>query len=631
MARIPEKIGKYKVVSQIAKGGMGAVYKGEHPTLDRYVILKKLTLRGSASIRERFKREARLMMDFKNDYIVDVYDHFSESGSHYIVLEYVDGMSLDDLLKQERYLPNDMALLIFRDACRALKYAHDRGVVHRDIKPANILISKTGDVKLVDFGIASSKEDSEAGLTREGMTLGTPSYMAPEQFQSTKTVDRRADIYSMGVMLYEMVTGKKPYPGDLSAESLALIQKGKHTPAKRINPKISPMVNRIIRRSMKPAANKRFPDLDPLLASLDKHLRVDSQEEVRTQIREFIWGDREDMSRTRRKRSAAGVALTVVALAAILGGLGYLSYEFGYYHELFRAKEYGALRVAARVPKISKDVDDIFIEATLFRDDGEEIPEVDGVDFRFQENPLAETGDFFTLESSKVYVPNGSYRLKVQVENQLYWQPFFLEPRAIQRTRPATIDARTITTDVASPAGLPVAVIVDVTDRFTGEPLGAGTIIRYQRDGDWVRWNSFVAASVRSGSVHRFRVERRGYYSQEFSLLVAPYQSNLSIKAELTPLPATVTVTSVGESVRLSLDGADMYIAGGPGGEYQPIPEIIPGDPVTLSIVPDTYVVSATVGRAEALPAELTLEPGGEGEILVTYNQETRTIDISVR
>ena len=132
MAKIPTKIGKYVITNKVAEGGMGAVYKGVHPTLNRDVILKKLTLSDDNHIIERFKREARIMMDFKNDNIVDVYDHFKAGGSYYIVLEFVDGMALDELIKKERYLSNDMALLIFLECCKALSYAHKNNVVHRD-------------------------------------------------------------------------------------------------------------------------------------------------------------------------------------------------------------------------------------------------------------------------------------------------------------------------------------------------------------------------------------------------------------------------------------------------------------------------------------------------------------------
>ncbi|HPB66154.1 MAG TPA: serine/threonine-protein kinase, partial [Spirochaetales bacterium] len=210
MAELPASIGKYPIDALFARGGMGAVFKATHPTLKRHVVLKKLTMRGSASIAERFKREARILMDFKHDNIVRVFDHFKEGSSHYMVMEFVDGESLDALIRRRRFLSTELSLAIFLKACRALAYAHERGVVHRDIKPGNILISKKGEVKLADFGIASSGDEDDGGLTREGMTLGTPSYMPPEQIENAKNVDKRADVYAMGIMLYEMTTGKKP-------------------------------------------------------------------------------------------------------------------------------------------------------------------------------------------------------------------------------------------------------------------------------------------------------------------------------------------------------------------------------------------------------------------------------------
>ena len=157
------KVGKYEVIGKVAQGGMGALYKARHPTLNRIVLLKRLDLRGVGGAVERFRREARLMMDFKNDHIVQVHDHFKEGSHYYIVEEYVDGISLDELIRRERYLSADAAVLILYEVAKALQYAHERGVIHRDIKPGNILISRQGDVKLADFGIATSREEPDAG------------------------------------------------------------------------------------------------------------------------------------------------------------------------------------------------------------------------------------------------------------------------------------------------------------------------------------------------------------------------------------------------------------------------------------------------------------------------------------
>ena len=224
----PEFIGKYKVQGIIAKGGMGVVYKAIHPSLKRYVVIKKMTARRNSSNVERFKREAQILLDLQSPYIVHLFDYFTEGGYRYMVEELVDGMAVDKLLQKQTVLSPQLALLILQDACFALKYAHSKDIVHRDIKPGNILISKRAEIKLADFGIASDKEQGDDSLTQSGVALGTPAYMPPEQFEDSAAVDQRADIYALGIMLYEMVTGSKPYPGTLSIETLNTIKKGKY-------------------------------------------------------------------------------------------------------------------------------------------------------------------------------------------------------------------------------------------------------------------------------------------------------------------------------------------------------------------------------------------------------------------
>ena len=225
---IPQFIGKYKIHSLIATGGMGAVYKAIHPDLKRPVIIKKLAIKRNSMVLERFKREAKILLDLNNPHIVHMFDYFKEGTSHYLVLEFVDGMSLDKLIEKKKNFSEQLALLITLDIAQALKYAHERGIIHRDVKPGNILLSKHGEVKLADFGIAASEQDrsSEAlneidkdktieksgiDLTMAGSSLGTPSYMSPEQFTDSSRVDKRTDIYSLGVMLYELLTGEKPF------------------------------------------------------------------------------------------------------------------------------------------------------------------------------------------------------------------------------------------------------------------------------------------------------------------------------------------------------------------------------------------------------------------------------------
>ena len=200
---------------------MGVVYKAIHPSLKRYVVIKKMTARNRSGNAERFKKEAQILLDLQSPYIVHLFDYFTEAGYRYMVEELVDGAALDNLIKKQVSLPVPVAMLLMQDSCYALKYAHSKEIVHRDIKPGNILISKRGEIKLADFGIASDSglsgdADTE---TKTGIALGTPAYMPPEQFEDSSSVDNRADIYALGIMLYEMLTGSKPYPGTFSNRS----------------------------------------------------------------------------------------------------------------------------------------------------------------------------------------------------------------------------------------------------------------------------------------------------------------------------------------------------------------------------------------------------------------------------
>ena len=288
----PPMIGKYKVLGIIAKGGMGVVYKAIHPSLKRYVVIKKMTARGHAGDAGRFKKEAQLLLDLQSPYIVHLFDYFTEGGYRYMVEELVDGTALDALIKKQSALPCPVAMLVMQDACYALKYAHSKGIVHRDIKPGNILLSKRGEIKLADFGIASdhasSGADEGSDKTQTGVALGTPAYMPPEQFEDSARVDHRADIYALGIMLYEMVTGTKPYPGTLSLETLAVIKKGRYINPRKIDKTVPKDICRLIHKMIRPKAKARYQSIDAVLRQVKKYLRHYDTHELRVQLAKSV-------------------------------------------------------------------------------------------------------------------------------------------------------------------------------------------------------------------------------------------------------------------------------------------------------------------------------------------------------
>jgi predicted Ser/Thr protein kinase len=204
---------QFEIISFIGKGGMGAVYKARQPGLDRLVALKILppTVGNDPGFAERFNREARALARLSHPNIVVVYDFGKAGDLHYLVMEFVDGTNLREVERAGRLSP-EQALAIVPQICEALQFAHNEGIVHRDIKPENLLLDKKGRVKIGDFGIAKilGATEGKVSLTGARDVMGTPHYMAPEQIEKPQTVDHRADIYSLGVVFYEMLTGELP-------------------------------------------------------------------------------------------------------------------------------------------------------------------------------------------------------------------------------------------------------------------------------------------------------------------------------------------------------------------------------------------------------------------------------------
>ena len=220
---IPEQIGRYKILERVGKGGMGVLYRGVDPVLDREVAIKVMLVDFSddtEQMRPRFYREAQAAAKLQHSNIVTIFEFAEDNNTPYIVMEFLRGTPLDARLASPIPLTLDEKVHIVAQLCTALNYAHEQGVVHRDIKPANLFLLPDGTVKLLDFGVAKLTTST---LTRQGDVLGSVSYMSPEQVSGSDALDGRSDIFSVGVMLYELLMGRKPFQGDSPTSTIVKI------------------------------------------------------------------------------------------------------------------------------------------------------------------------------------------------------------------------------------------------------------------------------------------------------------------------------------------------------------------------------------------------------------------------
>ncbi|HKV85767.1 MAG TPA: protein kinase, partial [Ktedonobacterales bacterium] len=267
---------RYELQEPIGRGGMATIYRAVDLRMGRTVAAKILREVYSTDPKfvTRFQREARAASALQHPNIVQVFDYGQSGESYYIVMEFVDGADLRRYLKKNGQLDNDRAIEIAHDVALGLGAAHKRGIVHRDVKPQNIMLNDDGLVKLTDFGIASMYKDAEAErLTTTGMTLGTVQYYAPEQAQG-EVVSPPADIYALGIVMYEMLAGRTPFDGDTPvAIAMRHIQDAPDPPS-MYNPRIAPGLERIILRCLEKDPRDRFRDGDALAYALENLARA---------------------------------------------------------------------------------------------------------------------------------------------------------------------------------------------------------------------------------------------------------------------------------------------------------------------------------------------------------------------
>jgi serine/threonine protein kinase len=278
MAHVLTKAGRYQIVSELGRGSMGVVYQGFDPLIGRTVAIKTMLIEGlsSAEFQEykaRFQREAQAAGILAHPNIVTVYDFGEDEGVLFLAMEFLEGDSLQDLVEKQNILPVETIIPIFEQVCSALDHAHRNNIVHRDIKPANIMILNSGLVKVTDFGIAKIMS---MGMTQAGQILGTPNYMSPEQVKG-RTVDGRSDIFALGVILYELITGEKPFGGQNITTVIYKIINENPIPPRELDSTIHPGLSFVISKALAKAPEERFQTCRELSESLKNYRNLGSE------------------------------------------------------------------------------------------------------------------------------------------------------------------------------------------------------------------------------------------------------------------------------------------------------------------------------------------------------------------
>jgi len=343
---IGENVGPYRIIEQLGQGGMATVFKAYHAALDRYVAIKVLhpAFKEEPNFLSRFQREARVVARLEHPNIVPIYDFAEHKGQPYLVMKFIDGQTLKAHMN-EKPLTKEEAVQIVDDVGGALAYAHKQGVLHRDVKPSNVLLSPDGSIYLADFGLARMAQAGASTLSKDVM-LGTPQYISPEQGQGVRDLDQGTDIYSFGVLLYEMVVGRVPFNADTP---FSIIHDHIYTPLplpSTVNPNVPEVVERVLLKSLAKDRKDRFETVEQQVLAfrtavlggegafletiaLQPVAEDGSERETSTPIipDDIIDGEKDAVGQEKPPRKrwpwiVAGLLISIGCLIAFLGTLG---------------------------------------------------------------------------------------------------------------------------------------------------------------------------------------------------------------------------------------------------------------------------------------------------------------------
>lgn len=278
----PEKVGRYEIIRAIGKGAMGVVYEGRDPMIGRRVAIKmcRADVLESSGLRseilKRFERELRAAGALQHPNIITIYDVGEVNDAPYIAMEYVEGNDLRHVIERRSEYTLPEMIELCAKVCEALHEAHRHGVIHRDVKPANILLPASGGVKVADFGIARVPNSE---LTIDGAIVGTPHYMSPEQFTGA-TLDGRSDLFSVGIILYELLTGEKPFAGEALSTVMHHVLKRDPVPPSELNASLPPSLDQVLRKALAKRPNDRYADGNTMAAALREAISAEPRPDV---------------------------------------------------------------------------------------------------------------------------------------------------------------------------------------------------------------------------------------------------------------------------------------------------------------------------------------------------------------
>lgn len=550
MARVPENIGKYKVISSLGRGATSQVYKAVHPELKEPVVLKKLTVKGNKTALERFKREAQLMMRLRHENIVMVYDFFKQGSSYITVQEYVEGQNLSQMLASGGRLDEVSAGLIIMQVARALNYIHKRSIVHRDVKPSNIFIAANGEVKLGDFGLVHLTVGEEDGLTREGALLGTPGYMAPEQNVNPSAVDRRADIYALGLTWYECLW-ENTFKGTLP-ERLELMSHGS-----------GKMIEKAIRRK----TFLRYRTLNPIIRKLRRVIGLKGGHAV-TEINNRLGNKKSDKINNSIEKGALPKQV-VSFIPAMLLLLTLIVAARPLWYESIAAKRFGAITF-----NYDKDIDYSLVVEIYKSGDETPIREIDP------------SKRLFGI-SKRVYLPIGEYSLNFRNDGGSLRHYIYLSSRAEQKEVAQEKNGYQVLIPDFDFISHRVNFNINFRSSETNEKITPQIFI-FDEDS-WISIFNYEKGFY-TGSSYLIRAKKDGFQNWQQEIQIGKYETKVELQPVMMENPATIHLLVEDDTAGFLLNGKSNYVDYTPDGGFSIIKNQ-PGEQ-QLNIKPGEYELS---------------------------------------